>query len=203
MHTAHVKEQVTATSSASAIAFLMDGIQLLIQMIDLDCLILSILLRDGVLCRFDARGLHSPFFFWNKRTHFIVAKYRHFCEIVLHEVARQFHILLVSPVIERTCSGAAVYAQETMSSYLPESEGRIPVIDTEPSMDPIACLRVLLCFASDPSLFSISRGTCYCGAHNNQSEQDYDAFHDRNLASDAVARKTCLTSAVSGHSTPK
>src|SRR5260370_33827128 len=131
------------------------------------------LFDDDVFCRFNASGLHTPFFFRGQRTHFKIAKGRPFCEVVLREVDGHFYIVFVSQsVIERTCSGAAVYTQKTMSSYLPKPKNGIPVIATEPSMRPIACLCVLRCLARHPTLLTILRRTCYCGGHENQSEQN-------------------------------
>src|SRR2546427_6613838 len=131
------------------------------------------LFGDDVFCRFNASGLHTPFFFWGQRTHFKIAKGRPFCEVMLREVDGHFHIALVSQsVIERTCPGAAVYTQKTMSSCLPKSKSGIPVVNTEPSMGPIACLCVLRCFARRPTLLTILRRICYCGGHENQSEEN-------------------------------
>ena len=66
-------------------------------------------------------------------------------------------------------------------------------------MGPIACLRVVWCFVSDLALLNVLRRTCCCGGHENQNEHNQDAFHDRNLASDAAGRKTCLKNAVTIH----
>jgi hypothetical protein len=129
--------------------------------------------RNDVFHRFDASWLHVPFFFWGQRTHFKIAKDRSSCEVMPHEVDGQFHIVLVrQSVIERTCPGAAVDTQKTMSSYLPKSKiGTPAVIQREPSVGPITCLRVLRCFASDLPLLSILQGPSYCGGHDNQDEQ--------------------------------
>lgn len=150
------------------------------------------LFRNEVSGRFDASGLHVSFLFWSQRTHFKIAKNRRFCEVMLHEVDGQFHIVFVR-VVERTRPGAAVDAQETMSSYLPKSKIGTPAItESEPPVGPIACLRVLRCFAGNHTLLSILRRTCNCGSHENQGKQNQDAFHDRNVASGATRRKSCL-----------
>ena len=155
----------------------------------------SMVFRNDVSRRFDASGLHTPFFFRGQRTHFKIAKDRRFCEVMLHEVDGQFDIVFVR-VVRRSRPGAAVYTQKTMGSYLPKSKiGTAAIIESEPSMSPIACFRVLRCFASDLALPSILRRTCYRGCHENQSEQYQDAFHDRNLARCVAGRKTCVMNA--------
>jgi hypothetical protein len=66
-------------------------------------------------------------------------------------------------------------------------------------MRPIACLRVSRRFALDFTLLGILRIARYRRCDRNESEQDYTAFHDRNLASDTAERKTCPIKAVIGH----
>jgi hypothetical protein len=138
-------------------------------------------------------------FFWGQRTHFKIAKNRCFCEVEFHEVSGQFHIVYVrKSIVEWSAPRAAVNTQKTVRSCLPKSKiGASAVVETKPPMRPIACLRVSRCFALDFTFPGILRITRYRRCDSNESEQDYEAFHDRNLASEAGERKTCLINAQS------